>query len=709
MRPTPPLFAVLLTMSLVACSTAPSQPSVQQPTLRPVGAAFNIRFSGLGTSNFDASISTTATTAASSGLVTAQGLTNQQTAVTPVRVTSRATLDIIPAGQPRTDGFRYVYAIVSVTSSSALSNVSFLGVRTSNARPISGGNDTAISEAIRAPGGAPYSDAELLALVLSVKPTQASALNSSTGQIEPLLNTEDTVQYLPESALSFVPAGMVGLLPYGFTVLNGSGGRKLSTVLEANQMIIGMKVPLAASATDDPSAFSFTAIPVSDSETRVTQSLEAQTPAGSAAVVARAAALGVGTTITMLPSLSPAPDSSNASVALCSVRTAGPVAAPTAYLVNLVPSTISGVTRTFAKGQTLTVNVKYTDADNTNTYYLPAKFTLANSSLGSGSDGALTANAAGTTSATLIACGSSISGAPIRVLAPTAQVLAGGFSHSLAVITNGTATDDTVRAWGDNDVANQTTVPSGLAGVTAVSGGQYHSLALKSDGTVSAWGFRYNPGFEPDLAFVAGLSNVTAISAGDNHNLALKNDATVAAWGDNSFNQVSDLPTGLSGVTAIASGGNHSLALESSGTVIAWGSNTSGQTVIPSGLNSVIAISGGDSHSLALKNDGTVVAWGLNTSGQITIPSGLNSVVAISAGGNHNLAIKSDGTVVAWGSNVSAQVSGLPTGLSNVVAVAANGDHSLALKDDGSIVGWGFNGFGQTTIPNISPLTFKLP
>ena len=694
MRPTPPLFAVLLTLSLVACSTAPSQPSGQQPTLRPVGAAFNIRFSGLGTSNFDANISTTATTAASSGLVTAQGLTNQQTAVTPVRVTFRGSLDIIPPiGQPRTDGFRYVYATVSVTSSSALSNVSFLGVRTSNARPISGGNDTAISEAIRAPGGLPYSDAELLALVLSVKPTQASALNSSTGQIEPLLNTEDTVQYLPESALSFVPAGMVGLLPYGFTVLHRTtGGRVLSTTPEANQMIIGMKVPLAASAADDPSAFSFTAIPVSDSETRVTQSLEAQTPAGSAAVVARAAALGVGTTITMLPSLSPAPDSSNASVALCSVRTAGPVATPTAYLVNLVPSTISGVTRTFAKGQTLTVNVKYTDADNTNTYYLPAKFTLANSSLGSGSDGALTANAAGTTSATLSACGSSISGAPVRVLAPTAQVLAGGFSHSLAVISDGT-----VAAWGDNTNL-QRDVPVGLTNATAVSGGQYSSFALTSLGKVQAWGYRHTSTPTSDLVAVAALTNIVSISAGNEHGLALDGTGAVFAWGLDSDGQAT-VPNSLGTATAIAAGGFHSLALKNDGTVVAWGLNTSGQTVIPSGLNSVVAISGGDSHSLALKNDGTVVAWGSNTLGQRTIPSGLNSVVAISAGGNHNLAIKSDGSVVAWGSDGNGQATVPSNGLTDVLATSASGDHSLALNSDGSIVGWGLITSGQITIP----------
>ena len=42
-------------------------------------------------------------------------------------------------------------------------------------------------------------------------------------------------------------------------------------------------------------------------------------------------------------------------------------------------------------------------------------------------------------------------------------------------------------AWGDNDYG-QCNVPAGLSGVVAVAAGAYHSLALKADGTVVAWG-----------------------------------------------------------------------------------------------------------------------------------------------------------------------------------------------------------------------------
>src|SRR5262249_30056301 len=57
-----------------------------------------------------------------------------------------------------------------------------------------------------------------------------------------------------------------------------------------------------------------------------------------------------------------------------------------------------------------------------------------------------------------------------------------------------------------------------------------------------------------------GLSNVTAIAGGESHSLALKSDGTVVAWGWNYYGQTS-VPAGLSGVSAIAADGEHSLAL----------------------------------------------------------------------------------------------------------------------------------------------------
>ncbi|MEO7678350.1 MAG: hypothetical protein ABIV39_16455, partial [Verrucomicrobiota bacterium] len=59
---------------------------------------------------------------------------------------------------------------------------------------------------------------------------------------------------------------------------------------------------------------------------------------------------------------------------------------------------------------------------------------------------------------------------------------------------------------------------------------------------------------------VSSQSGVVAIAAGDLHTVVLKNDGTVVAWGDNGAGQTT-VPTGLSGVTAIAAGGDHTVAL----------------------------------------------------------------------------------------------------------------------------------------------------
>ena len=128
-----------------------------------------------------------------------------------------------------------------------------------------------------------------------------------------------------------------------------------------------------------------------------------------------------------------------------------------------------------------------------------------------------------------------------------------------------------------------------------------------SSGTVTAWG--YNPYHQSSVP--ANLSGVTAISAGVDHSLALKDDGTVVAWGDNAFDQT-NVPADLSGVTAISAGAFHSLALKDDGTVVAWGNNSYGQSSVPADLSSVTAISAGYYDNLALVVDTTaptVTTW----------------------------------------------------------------------------------------------------
>lgn len=235
--------------------------------------------------------------------------------------------------------------------------------------------------------------------------------------------------------------------------------------------------------------------------------------------------------------------------------------------------------------------------------------------------------------------------------------------------------DGTVAAWGDNSLG-QTDVPAGLTDVINVAAGGEHSLALKSDGTVVAWG--HNAFHQTEVP--AGLTNVVAISAGGYHSFALKSDGTLVGWGLNGLGQAPMSP-GVTGVTAVSAGDSHTLILKSDGTVVAIGNNADGRSTVPNGLNDAVAIAAGQMHSLALRSNGTVVAWGNNTFHQTEVPMGLTNVVAIAAGQKLSLALKSDGTVVTWGSGEH-----LPAGLTDVVSITTKDAHSLALKADGTVV-----------------------
>jgi len=268
-----------------------------------------------------------------------------------------------------------------------------------------------------------------------------------------------------------------------------------------------------------------------------------------------------------------------------------------------------------------------------------------------------------------------------------------------------------IAAWGDNEFG-LTNVPPGddFVAISAGSDGG-HVLALRSDGSLAAWGLNYGV---PDLGsadIFYGQATVPleysgnvfkAIAAGTFHSLALRTDGTVIGWGANEvfgqgeFTGQATVPAGLSNVVAIGAGDFHSLALKSDGSLIAWGDNSegSGKTNVPPG-NDFVAIAAGDWHNLALKSDGSIVAWGEDSQGQVSnTPRGTN-FIAIAAGVKYGLALKSDGSMVGWGGvgatghwKTGAEV---PREGTNFVAVSAGYGHSLALKSDGSIAAWGAN------------------
>jgi alpha-tubulin suppressor-like RCC1 family protein len=176
----------------------------------------------------------------------------------------------------------------------------------------------------------------------------------------------------------------------------------------------------------------------------------------------------------------------------------------------------------------------------------------------------------------------------VKGLTGVTAISAGG-EHSLALLSNGTVMAWGGNGHGQlgDGHTNDSDVPvavKGLAGVTAVAAGGEHSLALLSNGTVMAWGGdEYgqlgNSTVEAveeerisDVPVaVSGVSGVTAITAGARHSLALLSNGTVMAWGENEYGELGDgsiarsdeVPvavSGLSGVAGISAGGLHDLA-----------------------------------------------------------------------------------------------------------------------------------------------------
>lgn len=334
--------------------------------------------------------------------------------------------------------------------------------------------------------------------------------------------------------------------------------------------------------------------------------------------------------------------------------------------------------------------------------------------------------------------------------AMTPQVAA-GYYHNAALHSGGTVSSWGYNGFGQlgNGTLSDSTTPvavPGLFGVSALAAGFFHTAALKNDGTVWVWG---DNGYDQlgvadgGIAYsskplqVAGLSGVVAIAAAGAHTMALKADGTVWAWGWNAYGQLgigntvnAKLPrqvAGLPGITQIAAGYFHSLALSRDGTLMAWGYNGHGQlgdggtteATLPqpvTGLGSISAMAAGAGHSLALRADGTVWVWGWNNYGQLgdgtTVNSGspqqvpgLRRVRSIAAGFFHSLALNGDGTLSAWGYNNVGQLgngtftdSPTPLPVANlgaVAAVTASNNHGVALKNDGSVWAWGWNDDGQ--------------
>jgi alpha-tubulin suppressor-like RCC1 family protein len=367
--------------------------------------------------------------------------------------------------------------------------------------------------------------------------------------------------------------------------------------------------------------------------------------------------------------------------------------------------------------------------------------------------------------------------------------ISAGYQFNLAAKSDGT-----VVAWGDNN-AGQCNVPAGLSNVVDVAAGTYHSLALLNNGTVVAWG----DDLDGETDVPAGLSNVVAIAAGGDpaastypaldtaYCLALKSDGTVVAWGDS---DVLDASSRLNDVIAIGAGTDHALAIRSGpatpvitleptdqyqlpggnvtfaargaglyGVTYQWqfnGTNIAGATsstltltsvqtaqvgsydvvvgdnggmgslassdanlylVTPPGIGSetpptnqlvnytnivtlsVTATAPGEADGFPLSYqwqfDGTNIAGATQSNYTFSaVNSGTYSVLVTNAAGGTNeswqVNVVYPGNVWAWGDNEYGE-STAPLAITNISAIAAGEYHSVAVEDNGTVIQWGYN------------------
>ena len=357
---------------------------------------------------------------------------------------------------------------------------------------------------------------------------------------------------------------------------------------------------------------------------------------------------------------------------------------------------------------------------------------------------------------------------PVQVGALTtwAQISSGAYNHHLAIKTDGT-----LWAWGkaaegqlgdNNSVILYRSSPVQIGTDTTwskIDVGQYHTLAVKTNGTLWSWGAQgsYGQLGNESLAArsspvqVGALTNWAQVFTQHRHSTAIKTDGSLWVWGDGQQGKLGDntvisksspIQIGSTPATAttnwsVASLGTETqAAIRTDGTLWLWGLGTSGEIgngaavskSSPTQVGSLTTwskISTGPYATSAIKTDGTIWSWGNDASGSLgqnTLSVNKSSPVQIGAlttwsqsecGTEYTLAIKTDGTLWSWGKGIQGQLGinlgGIGTSRSSPVQIgatplaetnnwslAANGNyHTIAIKTDGTMWSWGKNEYGQ--------------
>jgi alpha-tubulin suppressor-like RCC1 family protein len=291
-------------------------------------------------------------------------------------------------------------------------------------------------------------------------------------------------------------------------------------------------------------------------------------------------------------------------------------------------------------------------------------------------------------------------------------------------------------------------VPAVGANFTTIAAGISRSYAIKSDGTLWAWGVNHDGGvgdstLDTRHTPVKIMNSVVSVSG----SMAIRSDGSLWTWGGefdasrrpgSSFGSYTHhTPVKfMDSVVAAAVGWDHAAAIKADGSLWTWGGNHAGQLGdgtttdhrLPQKImDSVAAVSTGSWFTVALKDDGSLWGWGSNYFGELGDGTAedrhspikiMDSVVSVSAGGNTTMAIKTDGSLWAWGHNRNGQIGDGTVNtyddewpspnivednnkyspvkiMDSVTSVSVGSDHAMAIRSDGSLWVWGENNYGQ--------------
>ena len=193
-----------------------------------------------------------------------------------------------------------------------------------------------------------------------------------------------------------------------------------------------------------------------------------------------------------------------------------------------------------------------------------------------------------------------------------------------------------IRAW-DDAVHEPTKI---MENIVAISAGSSHATAIDTDGNLWIWGRNFNGALgmgqtparlpnSPEPLLV--LENVVSVSAGRHHTLAIRDDGSLWAWGMNNESQIGtgsaspsrNTPVEIQidgNVRTVVAGSGHSFAITSDGNLWAWGDNSDrglGHDAVTAILHNptivmqdVIAVSSGSRYTMAQRTDGSLWVWG---------------------------------------------------------------------------------------------------